>query len=192
MIHRLYQWMMRLAGHRHAVLWLAAVSFIESSVFPIPPDIMLIPMVLAAPSRAWRFALVATASSVAGGWLGYAIGAALYDGLGEKIIAFYHLEAGFASFQDLFQRYGGWIVLAKGMTPIPFKLVTIASGVAHLDPLVFTLSAIGSRALRFFLVAGLLRWFGEPIRQFVEQRLVIVTSAALALVVGGFLVLRWI
>jgi membrane protein YqaA with SNARE-associated domain len=192
MIHRLYQWMMRLAGHRHAVAWLAAISFIESSVFPIPPDVMLIPMVLAAPTRAWRLAAVATLASVAGGWLGYAIGAALYQGFGAKIIALYHLEAGFASFQDMFQRYGGWIVLAKGMTPIPFKLVTIASGVVHLDPLVFTLSAIGSRAIRFFLVAGLLHHYGEPIRQFVEQRLVMVTTAALALLVGGFLVLRWI
>src|SRR5271165_4799038 len=103
MIHRLYQWMMRLAGHRHAVLWLAAVSFIESSVFPIPPDVMLIPMVLAAPNRAWRLAAITTAASVAGGWLGYAIGALLYDGIGHKIIALYHLEAGFASFQDMFQ-----------------------------------------------------------------------------------------
>jgi membrane protein YqaA with SNARE-associated domain len=191
MINRLYQWVMRLAGHRHAMLWLAAVSFIESSVFPIPPDVMLIPMVLAAPTRAWRYAAVATLASVAGGWLGYAIGALLYDSFGQRVVAFYHLEAGFAAFQDLFQRYGGWIVLAKGMTPIPFKLVTIASGVAHLDPLVFTLSAIGSRAVRFFLVAALLRRFGAPIRQFVEDRLLLVTSAALILLVGGFLLLRW-
>jgi len=192
MIHRLYQWVMRLASHRHAVLWLAAISFAESSVFPIPPDVMLIPMVLAAPARAWRLALVATIASVAGGWLGYAIGAALYDGIGQRIIALYHLEAGFAAFQEMFRHYGGWIVLAKGVTPIPFKLVTIASGMVHLDPFVFTLSAIASRAVRFFLVAGLLHHFGAPIREFVEERLVMVTSAALALLLGGFLVFRWI
>jgi membrane protein YqaA with SNARE-associated domain len=191
MITRLYQWLMRLAAHRHAVLWLAAISFIEASVFPIPPDVMLIPMVLAAPTRWWRFALVATTASVAGGWLGYGIGALLYDSFGHKVIAFYHLEAGFAAFQEKFQLYGGWIVLAKGMTPIPFKLVTIASGVAHLDPVVFTVSAIGSRAMRFFLVAALLRWFGPPIREFVEKRLVLVTSVGLVLLLGGFAIIRW-
>ena len=192
MITRLYQWLMGLASHRHAVMWLAAISFIEASVFPIPPDIMMVPMVLAAPTRWWRYALIATVASVAGGWLGYAIGALLYDGIGQKVIAFYHLEAGFAAFQEKFQSYGGWIVLAKGATPIPFKLVTIASGVVHLDPLVFTISAIGSRAMRFFLVAALLWRFGPPIKEFVEKRLVMVTSTALALLVGGFLVLRWI
>jgi membrane protein YqaA with SNARE-associated domain len=183
---------MHLAGHRHALIWLGLISFIESSVFPIPPHIMLIPMVLAAPQRAWLYALVTSASSVAGGWLGYGIGALLYDSIGQQVIAFYHLEAGFAQFQAMFQHYGGWIVLAKGMTPIPFKLVTIASGVVHLDPLVFTVSAIASRSFVFFLMAALLRWFGEPIRQFVEGRLVLVTTGFLALLVSGFLILRWI
>jgi len=190
MITRLYQWLMGLAGHPRAMLWLAAISFVESSVFPIPPDVMLIPMVLAAPTKWWRYALVATIASVAGGWLGYEIGAVLFDSIGQKVIAFYHLDTAFTAFQEKFQTYGGWIVLLKGMTPIPFKLVTIASGVVHLDPLVFTLSAIGSRAMRFFLVAALLRRFGPKVRDFVEERLVIVTSAALALLVGGFLVLK--
>jgi len=192
MMMRVYQWLMRLAGSERALLWLALVSFIEASVFPIPPDVMLIPMVLAAPTRAWRIAAVATAASVAGGWLGYGIGALLYDTIGQKVIAFYHLEAGFASFQAKFQDYGGWIVLAKGATPIPFKLVTIASGVVRLDPLVFTVSAIGSRAFRFFLVAALLRWFGEPVRLFVEKRLMLVTSLGLVLLVGGFVAIRWL
>jgi membrane protein YqaA with SNARE-associated domain len=192
MITRLYQTMMRLASHRHALLWLAVVSFIESSVFPIPPDVMLIPMVLATPSRAWRYALVAALSSVAGGWLGYGIGALLFDSVGRQLIGFYHLQASFQAFQAMFQTYGGWIVLAKGLTPIPFKLVTIASGAAHLDPWVFTLSALGSRLLRFFLVAGLLYHFGAPIRAFVERRLVLATSAALAALIGGFFILRLI
>jgi membrane protein YqaA with SNARE-associated domain len=192
MMTRIYQWLMRLAASERALVWLAVVAFIEASVFPIPPDVMLIPMVLAAPTRWWRIALVATAASVVGGWLGYWIGATLFDTFGRSVIAFYHLEAGFASFQAKFQHYGGWIVLAKGATPIPFKLVTIASGAVHLDPLIFTLSAIGSRAIRFFLVAALLRWFGEPIRHFVEKHLVWVTTAGLVLLIGGFVAIRWL
>lgn len=192
MIERLYFWLMKLAASPRAMLWLALVSFVEASVFPIPPDVMLIPMVLAAPRSAWRIALVATIASVAGGWLGYEIGATLYDAFGQKVIAFYHLQDAFANFQAKFQEYGGWIVLAKGATPIPFKLVTIASGVVHLDPLIFTLSAIGSRAFRFFLVTALLRLFGEPIREFVEKRLVLVTSLFLVVLVGGFVVIRWL
>jgi membrane protein YqaA with SNARE-associated domain len=189
---QLYQWLMRLAASPRALLWLALVSFIEASVFPIPPDIMLIPMVLAAPRRWWRIALVATAASVVGGWLGYWIGATLFDAVGQKVLAIYHLQDAFASFQAKFQEYGGWIVLAKGATPIPFKLVTIASGAVHLDFVIFTLSAIGSRAFRFFLVAALLRWFGEPIRHFVEKHLVWVTTLALVLLIGGFVVIKFL
>ena len=192
MIDRLYSSMMRLAGHPRAMLWLAVIAFAESSVFPFPPDLLLIPMVLSAPARAWRIAAVATLASVAGGWLGYEIGAVLFDGFGQKVIAFYHLQQGFADFQEMFRHYGGWIVLAKGLTPIPFKLVTIASGAIGLDPFVFTISALGSRALRFFLVAGLLHFYGEPIRDFVEKRLVVVTSTALGLLVGGFLILKFV
>jgi membrane protein YqaA with SNARE-associated domain len=192
MMTRIYQWLMRLAASERALLWLALVSFIEASVFPIPPDVMMIPMVLAAPTKWWRIALVGTAASVAGGWLGYGIGALLFDTVGQKVLAFYHLEAGFASFQAKFQEYGGWIVLAKGATPIPFKLVTIASGAVHLDPLIFTISAIGSRAIRFFLVAALLRWFGEPVRHFVEKHLVWVTTGFVVLLIGGFVAIRWL
>jgi membrane protein YqaA with SNARE-associated domain len=186
----MYDWVMRLAARPDAVWWLAAISFIEASVFPIPPDVLLIPMVLAARERAWRYALVATLASVAGGWLGYAIGALLYAEFGQRIIDFYHLQSAFAAFADAFARWGGWIVLVKGATPIPYKLVTIASGVAHLDPVTFTLASIGSRAMRFFIVAALLWRFGEPVRIFVERRLVLVTSAFAALLVGGFLVLK--
>ncbi len=190
MLKRLYDWVMRLAASPNAVWWLAGVSFVEASVFPIPPDIMLIPMVLAARSKAWRYAAIATLASVAGGWLGYGIGALLYEQFGRAVIDFYHLQSAFDAFTDAFAKWGGWIVLAKGATPIPYKLVTIASGVAHLDPLTFTLASIGSRALRFFIVAALLWRYGEPIRIFVEKRLVLVTSAFAALLVGGFLVLK--
>jgi membrane protein YqaA with SNARE-associated domain len=189
---RLYDWLMRLASDRRALWWLAAVSFIESSVFPIPPDVMLVPMVLADRKKAWSYAAVATLSSVVGGWLGYTIGYYLYQTVGQPIVDFYHLQAGFANFQAKFNEYGAWIVLLKGMTPIPYKLVTIASGVAHLDPLVFTLASIGSRAMRFFLVAGLLYVVGEPIRQFIEKRLTLVTTAFVVLLVGGFFIIRYI
>jgi membrane protein YqaA with SNARE-associated domain len=181
---------MGLAGHRHAAWWLMAVSFIESSVFPIPPDVMLIPMVLAARGKAWRYAALATLASVAGGWLGYGIGFFLFDAVGRPIIALYHLEAGFQTFQSWFAANGGWVILAKGWTPIPFKLITITAGFSHLDPLIFTLASIVSRAMRFFLVAGLLFYFGEPIRGFIERRLTLVTSAFVAALVGGFVILR--
>ena len=191
MLQRTYDTLMRLAAGRNAVWWLAAVAFVEASVFPIPPDILLIPMVVAARERAWRYALVATLASVAGGWLGYAIGWLLYREVGEAIIRFYHLQAQFEVFRAGFNRWGAWIVLAKGATPIPYKLVTIAAGVVHLDPVTFTLASLGSRAMRFFLVAGLLWRFGEPIRAFVEERLLLVTSAFLVLLVGGYAILRF-
>ena len=181
---------MERAARPNAGWWLAGVAFVESSVFPIPPDVLLIPMVLAARERWWRYALLATLASVAGGWLGYGIGAWAYAAFGQKIIDFYHLQSAFDAFAQAFKDYGGWIVLIKGATPIPYKLVTIASGVAHLDPLTFTLASIGSRALRFFVVAALLWRFGQPIKDFVERRLVWVTTGFVALVVGGFLVLK--
>jgi len=190
MLKRLYDWMMGLASDRRALMWLAAVSFIESSVFPIPPDIMLIPMVLAERRRAWYFATVATLSSVVGGWLGYAIGALLFDTLGQPIINFYHLQSSFLAFQAWFAENGGWVILAKGWTPIPFKLITITAGFSHLDPIIFTVTCIGSRAMRFFLVAGLLYFFGEPIRDFIERRLTLVTTAFVVALVGGFLVIK--
>ena len=190
MLRSIYSKIMELAESRHAIWWLAAVSFIESSVFPIPPDVMLVPMVLAKRERAWFYAGVAVLSSVIGGWLGYAIGYSLYEAFGRPIIEFYHLQDGFAKFQGLFADYGAWIILGKGWTPIPYKLITISAGVAHLDPLTFTLASIGSRAMRFFLVAGLLWKFGEPIREFIDKRLGVVTTVAVIVIVAGFAALK--
>ena len=147
-------------------------------------------MILARRPLAWRYALVATTASVIGGWLGYGIGFYLYESIGRMVIDFYHLQAGFEAFQAKFTEYGAWIVLLKGMTPIPYKLITIAAGVAHLDPVVFTLASIGSRAMRFFLVAGLLYFFGEPIRAFIEKRLTLVTTVFVIFLVGGFFILK--
>jgi len=186
LLRRLYNWVMKLAQGRHAPAALAIVSFAESSFFPIPPDVMLIPMILANRSRAFVYAALATLSSVIGGMFGYLIGFALYESIGQPIVEFYGKGAQFADFASLFNQYGVWIIVIKGMTPIPYKILTIAAGVAGMDLLAFTAASIVARALRFFLVAALLYWFGEPIREFIEKRLPLVTTAFVVLLVGGF------
>jgi membrane protein YqaA with SNARE-associated domain len=192
MLQRLYDRTMRLAASEHALPALAAISFIESSIFPIPPDVLLVPMVLAHPSRAWRYALVATIASVIGGYLGYAIGYYTFAAIGQPILEFYHIMDKYEALKASFDQWGAWIIIAKGMTPIPFKLLTIASGALRFDLATFTVASIVSRSLRFFLVAALLWWFGEPIRRFIERRLTLVTSAFVVVLVGGFVVLRYI
>lgn len=192
MLRRIYDWLIALASRPGALWALAAVSFAESSFFPIPPDVMLIPMVLARPDRGFRIALVCTVSSVLGGLFGYAIGYFLYETAGRWIIDLYGMQAGFAEFRAQYDRWGLWIILIKGLTPIPYKLVTIASGVAHFDLTVFTLASLLTRGARFFLVVLLLRRFGAPIREFVERRLTLVTSAFVLLIVAGFIVARYI
>lgn len=192
MLTRLYDWTMGLAAHRHAIWWLAAISFAESSFFPIPPDVLIIAMVLAARHQAWRIATVCTIASVAGGLAGYAIGALLYDGVGAPIIAFYGYAEKFQVFQGWYYEYGAWIVGAGGFTPIPYKVITIASGVADLDLATFTIVSALSRGARFFLVAALLWRFGPPIRTFIEARLGILTLAFFALLIGSFVALRYL
>ncbi|HXV25336.1 MAG TPA: YqaA family protein [Alphaproteobacteria bacterium] len=192
MFQRLYDRTMSLASHRHAMRVLALVSFAESSVFPIPPDAMLIPMVLAHRARAWAMAGVCTIASVLGGLLGYAIGFFLFETVGRPILDFYGYQEDFQRFADAYNEWGLWIILIKGLTPIPYKLVTIASGVAHFDLLVFILASIATRGARFFLVAALLRRFGPPIRIFVERNLTAVATTALLLIIGGFLVVKYL
>jgi membrane protein YqaA with SNARE-associated domain len=192
MLRRLYDWTMGLASRPNALLALGVVSFAESSFFPVPPDAMILPMVLARPDRAWRIALVATITSVLGGILGYAIGYYLFETLGQSVIRFYGYQNDFQAFKAAYNDWGLWIILIKGLTPIPYKLVTIASGAAAFDFPVFILASIVTRGARFFLLAALLRRYGEPIRDFVERRLTLVTTAFLLLVVGGFLLLRYV
>ncbi|MCI0430164.1 MAG: DedA family protein [Rhodospirillales bacterium] len=192
MFQRLYDRTMSLASHRHALRVLAVVSFAESSVFPIPPDAMLVPMVLAHRDRAWTMAAVCTIASVVGGIAGYAIGFFLFEAVGRPILDFYGYQEEFQHFADAYNKWGLWIILIKGLTPIPYKLVTIASGVAHFDPLVFILASLATRGVRFFLVAALLRRFGLPIRSFVEKNLTAVATTALVLVVGGFLAVKYL
>jgi membrane protein YqaA with SNARE-associated domain len=192
MFQRLYDRTMALASHRHALRALALVSFAESSIFPIPPDAMLIPMVLAHRDRAWTFAAVCTVASVVGGIFGYAIGYFLFEAIGRPIVDFYGLQDDFARFTAAYNEWGLWIILIKGLTPIPYKIVTIASGVAHFNPVVFILASIATRGARFFLVAALLRRFGPPIRTFVERNLTMVATSALLLIVGGFLAVKYL
>lgn len=192
MLRRLYDWTMTQAAGPHATRALAVVSFLESSIFPIPPDAMLVPMVLAEPRRAWHIALVATIASVLGGLAGYAIGYFLFETLGEWIIRVYGLGDKFEEFRHTWNEWGVWIILIKGLTPIPYKLVTIASGLANFNVAIFILASILTRGARFFLVAALLRQFGTPIRTFIEERLTLVTTSFAGLIVVGFLVLRYV
>ena len=190
MLARLYLRTLALAASRRAPLWLALVSFAESSCFPIPPDALLIPMVVARPRLAWWLATICTLASVAGGALGYLIGATLFDRLARPLLDFYGYGNAVVQFQALYDRWGLWVILIKGLTPIPYKIVTIASGAAHFDFATFMVASLVTRGARFFLLAALLRRYGEPIRRFIERRLGLVTGALAAGIVGGFLVLR--
>ncbi len=192
MLRRLYDYVMSLAARPGATWGLAAVSFAESSFFPIPPDVMLIPMVLAKRTRAWFYATVCTISSILGGAAGYLIGWVFFASLGQGILNFYGLEAQFDSFAGRYNEYGAWIVLFAGVTPFPFKVITIASGATGLNVWIFMLASLIARGARFFLVAGLLYLFGEPIRTFIEKWLAWLTTAFLILLVGGFFAVKYL
>jgi len=192
MLKRLYDWMIKTAAGPNAMWALVAISFAESSFFPIPGDVLMIPMMLARPRDSWRIAAVATISSVAGGLLGYAIGYWGFDLIGRPILEFYHAMGSYDALKAGFDRWGVWIIIIKGMTPIPYKLVTIASGVAHFDLAAFVGASIISRSIRFFLLAALLWWFGPAVRDFIEKRLMLVTSVFAVSLVGGFVVLRYL
>lgn len=192
MIKRLYDWMMRNASDERAPQALFWVSFIESSFFPIPPDVMLVPMVLANRAKAWLFATIATVGSVIGGLFGYAIGYFLFDQIGKPILAFYGKAESFDQFTQWFNEWGVWILIIKGMTPFPYKVLTIAAGVAHMPLLEFCVASVVARAMRFFLVAALLYFFGEPIRDFIERRLSLVTTVLVVLLVAGFVAIKYV
>ncbi|WP_297341252.1 YqaA family protein [Pseudophaeobacter sp.] len=192
MLRRLYDRTMSLAYHRHALWWLAAVAFVESSIFPIPPDVLMIPMILARPSRAWLIASVALVASVAGGMLGYAIGAFFYDSLGQPILEAMGKGAAIEEFNHKFNDFGFWAVLMAGITPFPYKVITIMSGWTGMPLMTFLATSVLARALRFFIVAELLRAFGAPIRGFIEQRMGLVFTVFIVLLFGGFLGLRYL
>ncbi|KIN72242.1 YqaA family protein [Sulfitobacter guttiformis] len=190
MIQRLYDWTLGLAEHRHALWVLAFVAFLESSMFPIPPDIIMIPMILARPSRAFVIAGVALVASVLGGMLGYAIGALAFETLGDPILTALGKGDAMAEFATRFNDVGFWAVLIAGVTPFPYKVITIMSGVTAMPLGTFIATSILARGLRFFLVALLLWKFGAPVRDFIERRLPLMFTLAVALMIGGFLAIK--
>jgi len=192
MIRRLYDWTLSLSAHPRALWALAAVSFVESSFFPIPPDIIMIPMILAQPRKAWLIALVATVASVFGGLLGYFIGAALFETIGQAIFDFYGKSDAVAAFNERFNAYGAWAVLVAGVTPFPYKVITIMSGWTGLSIPVFIVASIVARGLRFFIVASLLWKFGDPVRLFIEKYLGLLFTLFVILLVGGFYAVRFL
>jgi membrane protein YqaA with SNARE-associated domain len=192
MLRKFYDKVLALSASDYAPWWLAAISFAESSFFPVPPDALLIPMVIARPRNAWFLAAICTAASVCGGALGYYIGYKLFDQFARPLLAFYHYDAAFDRFKEMYATYGLWVILIKGLTPIPYKIVTIASGAVQFDFPVFMAASLATRGVRFFLLAAILRRFGAPVRDFIERRLTLVTSAAAFAVVGGVLLLKWL
>ena len=192
MLRGVYDWTMRLATHPHALWWLALVAFVESSVFPIPPDVMMIPMVLARPSKAWLIASVALVASVLGGMLGYAIGAFAYDSIGQPVLQAMGKGDAMEAFNTRFNDFGFWAVLTAGITPFPYKVITIMSGWTGMPLATFIVTSIIARALRFFIVCGLLWGYGEPIRDFIEKRLGLMFTLFIFLLVGGFLAVGYL
>ncbi len=191
-LRRLYDWTMELAGHRLAERWLAFISCIESVIFPIPPDVMLIPMVLARREKFLRYAFICSVASVVGGAIGYGIGFGLLETIGRPIIDLYGGAEAFDGARAAFDEYGWMIVVGGGLTPLPYKIVTIASGAMELDFMTFMVASLASRSLRFFLVATLLRIFGGPIRTLIEERFGLMSTIFFVFLIGGFIVIKYI
>lgn len=192
MIRSLYTWTLSLARSPQALWALAFVAFLESSVFPIPPDVLMIPMIIARPSRAFVIAGVATLASVLGGMAGYFIGYGMFESLGRPVLEFYGKQAYFEDFASRYNDWGAWVVLFAGVTPFPYKVITILSGATGLSLPVFITASIVARGLRFFLVAALLWRFGAPIRDFIERRLGLMFTLFMVLLIGGFVAVRYL
>ena len=189
---KIYDYTLNLASKNNALSWLFAISFIESSFFPIPPDIMIIPMVLATPKHAYKIAGVATIASVLGGYLGYGIGAFGYELIAKPLLEFYGYMEQFGKFENYYHEYGAWIVFGAGITPFPYKIITIASGVVHLDLIVFTIASVIARGMRFYLIAWLLKRYGEPMKIFIEKNLNLLSIIFLLLLIGGFALIKFL
>lgn len=191
-VRKTYDAVFSLSKGNAAIYWLFAISFIESSFFPIPPDVMLIPMILATPQKAWKIAGIATVGSVIGAYLGYAIGFYFFQLIAEPILNFYGYLEKFNSFQELYNKHGAWIVFGAGITPFPYKIITIASGLVHMNLAVFTIASVIARGMRFFLVAWLLKKYGETMREFIEKNLGWLSVVFLLLLIGGFAAIKFI
>lgn len=191
MLRRAYDWVLGWADHRYGGLALLLLAFVESSVFPIPPDVLLMALALGRPGAAFRFALVCSVGSVAGGLAGYLIGWLLMDGLGRPIIELYNAQAAYAEVEQRFVAYGGWAVAIAGFTPIPYKVFTIAAGATQLSLSSFVLASVVSRSARFFLISGLIYYYGPTIKVFIDKYFNILTIVFTVLVLLGFVLLGW-
>ena len=191
-LRRLYNWTLNKSAHKNAGWFLGIISFVESSFFPIPPDIILIPMVIAKRARAWLYALICTLSSVAGGIVGYLIGYFFYSSIGSIIVDAYGLTNSFNSFEQYYNQYGFWIVLGAGFTPFPFKFITIASGVFNLNIILFVIVAIFARGLRFYLLASLLFIFGNTIKILIDKYFNLLSSLFFILLVGSIILIKFL
>ena len=191
-IRKSYDSVLSLSSKKNAMFWLFVVAFAESSFFPIPPDIMIIPMVLATPNKAWKIAGLATVASVFGGCLGYLIGVSFFDLLAKPMLEMYGYMSQFTKFQQYYTEYGSWIVFGAGITPFPYKIITIASGTVHLNFFVFTIASILARGLRFYLVAWLLYRFGAPMKRFIEKNLGLLSILFFILLIGSFYLLKFL
>ena len=185
-----YDYMLDLSSRPNAMYFLFVFAFVESSFFPIPPYVMVIPMVLASPEKAWKIAGLATFASVLGGFLGYLIGIYAFDLIAEPMLKFYGYMPQFEEFKAYYNKFGAGIILMSTLTPFPYKVITITSGVMHMDLWVFGLASIVARGLRFFVIAWLLRKYGEPIKVFIEDHLGKLSMLFLALLVGGFYMIK--
>ena len=183
---RIYDHTLNLASRKHALTWLFVISFIESSFFPIPPDIMIIPMVLAKPKEAYKIAGVETVASVLGGYFGYFIGVYGFELIARPLLEFYGYMKQFGEFENYYHEYGAWSVFGAGITPFPYKIITIASGVVRLDLVVFTIASVIARGMRFYFIAWLLKRFGDPMKVFIEKNLNLLSILFLLLLIGGF------
>lgn len=190
-IHRVYDKILELSSQPTAMFWLFVIAFAESSFFPIPPDIMIIPMVLAMPHKAWKIAGLSLIASVVGGYFGYAIGMFGYEMIAKPLIAFYGYTQAFDEFSHYYHEWGAWIVFIAGLTPFPYKVITITSGVLGLNIWIFGLASILARGIRFYLIAFLLKRYGEPMKIFIEKNLGWLTIAFVVLLFGGFYLIKY-
>ena len=188
-MRQLYEWTIKQSNKKSALWILSAVAFVESSVFPIPPDVLLIPIILASRNKAWMVAAICSVSSVAGGFVGYLLGHYLFGVFGQPLVDFYGYQDKLLLFEEYYNDWGGWIVAAGGVTPLPYKLVTIASGALHLDPWIFFIASMAGRGLRFFLVAALLWYFGPSIKKLLGQNFGLFLTLVLVTVVATFFIL---
>ena len=192
MLYSIYNWALALAAHRYAVFALFIISFLESSFFPIPPDVILIPMIIAAREKAWWIAFVCTLASVLGGIAGYYVGVYFFEEIGRPVLEFYDYGLKFGHFQAKYNEWGAWVVFMAGVTPFPYKVITILSGVTGLNLPVFIFASILARGLRFFVLAGLLWKYGASIENFIKRRLGILFTLFCILLLGGVIVVKYL